>query len=169
MGFAAQKMPELKGEGHSSAEGWEEANWGKKICETTRGLDIKVVYSRASLVAQWLRIRLPMQGTWVQALVWEDPTCRRATKPVCLNYWACTLDPKRHNKPAHPRATTEPTCLEPGLRNKGNHSNEKPAHHNEEYPCSLQLEKACVQQQRPNAAKNKLIKRKKLKREKVYK
>ena len=31
---------------------------------------------RASLVVQWLRIRLPMQGTWVQALVQEDPTCR---------------------------------------------------------------------------------------------
>ena len=29
--------------------------------------------SRASLVAQWLRICLPMQGTWVRALVWEDP------------------------------------------------------------------------------------------------
>ena len=26
-----------------------------------------------SLVAQWLRIHLPMQGTWVRALVWEDP------------------------------------------------------------------------------------------------
>ena len=39
-----------------------------------------------SLVAQWLRIRLPMQGTQVRALVWEDPTCRGATKPVCHNY-----------------------------------------------------------------------------------
>ena len=38
--------------------------------------------TRASLVAQWLRIHLPIQGTWVRALVWEDPTCRRATKPV---------------------------------------------------------------------------------------
>ena len=28
----------------------------------------------ASLVAQWLRICLPMQGTRVRALVWEDPT-----------------------------------------------------------------------------------------------
>ena len=28
----------------------------------------------ASLVAQWLRIRQPMQGTQVRALVWEDPT-----------------------------------------------------------------------------------------------
>ena len=39
-----------------------------------------------SLVVQWLRIRLPMQGTWVRALVREDPTCHGATKPVCHNY-----------------------------------------------------------------------------------
>ena len=39
-----------------------------------------------SLVAQWLRIRLPMQGTWVRALVQEDPTCHGATKPVRHNY-----------------------------------------------------------------------------------
>ena len=41
---------------------------------------------RASLVVQWLRIRLPMQGTRVQALVREDPTCRGATKPMRHNY-----------------------------------------------------------------------------------
>ena len=41
---------------------------------------------RASLVAQWLRIRLPLQGTQVRALVWEDPTCHGATKPVHHNY-----------------------------------------------------------------------------------
>ena len=40
----------------------------------------------ASLVVQWLRICLPMQGTWVRALVWEDPTCRGATGPVSHNY-----------------------------------------------------------------------------------
>ena len=39
-----------------------------------------------SLVVQQLRIRLPMQGTWVRALLREDPTCRRATKPVHHNY-----------------------------------------------------------------------------------
>ena len=38
-----------------------------------------------SLVAQWLGVRLPMQETRVRALVWEDPTCRGATKPVRLN------------------------------------------------------------------------------------
>ena len=40
----------------------------------------------ASLVAQWLRIHLPMQGTRVQALIQEDPTYRGATKPVRHNY-----------------------------------------------------------------------------------
>ncbi|KAJ8782369.1 hypothetical protein J1605_010077 [Eschrichtius robustus] len=40
----------------------------------------------ASLVAQWLRICLPMQGTRVRFLVWEDPTCHGATKPVCHNF-----------------------------------------------------------------------------------
>ena len=41
---------------------------------------------RASLVVQWLRICLPMQGTRVRALVWEDPTCHGATGPVSHNY-----------------------------------------------------------------------------------
>ena len=46
----------------------------------------KIYQPRASLVAQWLRICLPMQGTRVRALVWEDPTCRGATRPVSHNY-----------------------------------------------------------------------------------
>ena len=45
----------------------------------------KITY-RASLVVQWLRICLPMQGTRVRALVWEVPTCRGATRPVSHNY-----------------------------------------------------------------------------------
>ena len=47
------------------------------------------IYIGASLVAQWLRVCLLMQGTRVRALVWEDPTCRGATRPVSHNYWAC--------------------------------------------------------------------------------
>ena len=68
----------------------------------------------ASLVAQWLRICLPMQGTRVRALVWEDPTCRGATRPV-----------------SH---TTEPARLEPVLRNKRGRDSERPAHCDEEWP-----------------------------------
>ena len=49
-------------------------------------LEIKNKCHGASLVAQWLRICLPMRGTRVRALVWEDPTCRGATKPVRHNY-----------------------------------------------------------------------------------
>ena len=40
----------------------------------------------ASLVAQWLRTHLLMQGTRVQALVQENPTCRGATKSVSHDY-----------------------------------------------------------------------------------
>ena len=50
--------------------------------------DIKTYY-RASLVAQWLGICLPVQGTWVRALVGEDPTCRGAAGPVSHGCWAC--------------------------------------------------------------------------------
>ena len=55
---------------------------------------------------------LTMQKTQVQSLVQEDPICRRATKPVYHNYWACALEPGSHNywaqvlqllKPTHPR------------------------------------------------------------------
>ena len=27
-------------------------------------------------------------GTWVPPLVWEDPTCHGATRPVCHKYWS---------------------------------------------------------------------------------
>jgi len=36
--------------------------------------------NRDSLVVQWLRIWLPVQGTWVRSLVLDDSTCCWATK-----------------------------------------------------------------------------------------
>ena len=54
-------------------------------------------FQGTSLLAQWLRVRLPMQGTWVRALVQEDPTCHGATKPVRHNYLICALEPVSHN------------------------------------------------------------------------
>ena len=53
---------------------------------------------------QWLRIRLPMQGTRVRALVREDPTRCGATKPVLQLLSLCS----RARKPQllSPRATT---------------------------------------------------------------
>ena len=78
------------------------------------------LYLRTSLVVQWLRIRLPVQGTRVWSLVQEDPTCRGATKPVRHNYWARVPQ------------LLKPARLEPVLRNNRSHRNEKPTHHNKE-------------------------------------
>ena len=77
-----------------------------------------------------------MQWTRVQALVQADRTCRGATKPVCRNYWT------------HAPQLLKPARLEPVFRNKRSHRTATKSS-----PHSLQLEKACVQQQRPNAAK----------------
>ena len=46
----------------------------------------KKLYEGTSLVVQWLRIRLPTQGTQVQSLVYKDSTCCGGTKPLCHNY-----------------------------------------------------------------------------------
>ena len=54
--------------------------------ESHKDVGKKKIYLWASLVVQWLRILLPMQGTWVRALAREDPTCRGAAKPVHHNY-----------------------------------------------------------------------------------
>ena len=68
----------------------------------------------ASLVAQWLRICLPMQGTRVRALVWKIPHAAERLGP-----WA---------------TITEPAGLEPVLRNKRGRDSERPAHRDEEWP-----------------------------------
>ena len=92
----------------------------------------------ASLVAQWLRTCLPMQRTQAQALVWEDPTCRGATRPMSHNYWACASGAcaPQQERPRQWEARA------PRWR----------------APRSPQLEKALTQKRRPNAAKNKNIK-----------
>ena len=87
-------------------------------------------------VAQPLQIHLPMQGTRAGSLVREDSTCHGATKPVRCHYWAYTLEPVLCNKRGH--------CS-------------RPMRHRKEQPCTMQLEKAHVQQQRPSMAKNKYM------------
>ena len=57
--------------------------WGGSMSGRRGG--IKKRDCGAALVAQWLGIRLPVQGTRVRALVWEDPTCH-IPKPVRHNY-----------------------------------------------------------------------------------
>ena len=56
---------------------------------------------RTSLVVQWWRIRLPMQGTCVQSVVWEYPTYRGVTEPVLHNYWSSCSVACVHSKRSH--------------------------------------------------------------------
>ena len=56
-----------------------------------------------------------MPGTQVPPLVEEDPTCHGATWPMC-------------------HTTTEPTALEPMLRNKRSHHNKQPVRCHGEQP-----------------------------------
>ena len=82
---------------------------------------------RASLVAQWLGIRLPVGGTGVRSLVRRHPTCCGATKLVhqqLLSLCSRALEPQLR----------KPMRLEPVLCNKRSHRNEQPAHRNEEQP-----------------------------------
>ena len=63
--------------------------------------------------------------TYVWSLVWEDPTCCGATKPVHHKLSLCprTQEPQRMSR-------LNPPALEPVLCNKSGHHNEKPTHRN---------------------------------------
>ena len=52
----------------------------------TKPSGLKGSRQRTSLVVQWLRIHLPMEGMWVRSRVGEGPTCCRAAKLVCQHY-----------------------------------------------------------------------------------
>ena len=80
------------------------------------------------------------------------PTCRRATKHVNHNYWACALESVSHNYWACVPQLLKPARLESMLCNKREDTASTTMKSSPRLP---QLEKGCVQQQRPNAAKNK--------------
>ena len=67
------------------------------------------IFLGTSLLVQWLRIHLSMQGTQVQTLLQNDPMCHVATITLSHNYWSLHT-------------------LEPVLCNKRSHCNEKPTH-----------------------------------------
>ena len=90
----------------------------------------------ASLVAQWLRVCLPMQGTRVRALVWEDsrmPWSGWAREPQLLSLRSWSLC----------SATREAVIVRgPCIVMRSG-------------PRLLQLEEALAQKQRPSTAINK--------------
>ena len=89
-----------------------------------------------SLEIQWISIHLPMREMWVRSRVREESTCRGATKLVCHNYWG----PRAHRPGSTARGATTVRSLRTTVKSS---------------PCSPQLGKARVQQQRPSAAKKK--------------
>ena len=50
---------------------------------------------RTFLVAQWVRVLLPMQGTQVRSLVLEGSKRLRATTPMCHTYSAHMLQQQK--------------------------------------------------------------------------
>ena len=69
---------------------------------------MKKLELKTSLVVQWLGIHLPMQGTGVQSLVQEDPTCRGATKVLRHSKKSDHNEESRHcNYIVAPTATRE--------------------------------------------------------------
>ena len=105
---APAPKPALETQGHDANFTWwgdngQASHWPLKAILKSN--------NRASLVVQWLRIHLPMQGTL-------EPWSRKIPHAM---------------EQLSPRATTtEPTRLEPVLRNKRSHHNKKPVHRNEE-------------------------------------
>ena len=87
----------------------------------------------ASLVAQWLRVCLPMQGTRVRALVWEDPTCRGAAGLVSRNYWAwaSVASAPQQERPRQWKARAPPWRVAPACRNWRKPSHEPKTQHSQ--------------------------------------
>ena len=90
----------------------------KTVFAYTTGLrwSDKKMEVKTSLVIQWLRIHLALQGTWVQSWVQEDPTCCGAAKFICSR--------------AQDLQLLSPCALECVVCNKRSYCSEKPLHRN---------------------------------------
>ena len=92
------RLRKVKGQPHGHAANiWQRFEPKSTMLESTlyqsvhKSYGVKIMSLQnwgpgASLVVRWLRIPLSTQGTWVQSVLWEDPTCRGATKPVHHDY-----------------------------------------------------------------------------------
>ena len=71
-----------------------------RCCGVPTRVFISEMKTWTSLMVQWLRIYLPMQGTQVRSLVLEDSSCCGTKKSMSCNYWAHT---PQQLKPSHAR------------------------------------------------------------------
>ena len=105
---------------------------------------------RTSLVVQWIRILLPVQGTQVWSLVQEDFTCHGATKLMHHNWWRLlTLGPMSHSYGACMLQLQKPVHLEPVLCKREATATSSSCTEMKSNSHSPPQEKACLQQQRP--------------------
>ena len=91
--------------------------------QQTKGIKYFLKNSRSSLVVQWIRICLPVQGAWVWSLVQEDS---RASEQ--LNWWATTTEPE------HPRTHVPPTREATAMRNSRTTTKSRPCCHSYKKP-----------------------------------
>ena len=49
-------------------------------------------------------------GDWVRSLVWDDPACLGATKPVCHSYWGCAVESRNCICSAHELKLLKSLC-----------------------------------------------------------
>ena len=108
----------------------------------------KKKWRRTSLVVQWWRIYLPMQGIWVKSLFRDDSMGWGATKPVHHNYWAYTAG----------------ACAP----QQGKSLQREAGAPQLAWPRLPQLGKACTQQRRPSTCTQNKTKQKKLKKKNIY-
>ena len=118
------------------------ATWLLHIRWTRKYIYIKIDKQRTSLKLQRLRTHLPIRDTWVQSLIWDDPICPGAAKPLNHNSGS-TPEQVSLNYRAHAPQLLKPVCLQPIHRNKRSHlknregerershCNEKPEHLNQ--------------------------------------
>ena len=70
LGVADESMSRMPVKGHGNGGG---RLAGAGVKGGNGGVNLRRNSGGTSLVVQWLRIRLPIQETWVQSLVQEDP------------------------------------------------------------------------------------------------
>ncbi|KAI4568507.1 hypothetical protein MJT46_008305 [Ovis ammon polii x Ovis aries] len=116
------------------------ANFPSKLCEETlcpltpfdENREEELYGRETEVHAPFFRGNGP-EGTWVQSLIWEDPTRHGPTKPIATTEpvpWSlgtATAEPTCHNR-------RRPSALEPVLCNERKHRSEKPAHRSQRKP-----------------------------------
>ena len=80
---------------------WKKISTLRKLCQENRSqkfssLETKIVATYADGCEADCG-----DETWVWLLIWEDPICHGATKPLCHKYWACALEFQGATTKAH--------------------------------------------------------------------